>query len=99
MTWFQHRPGSVRICDGKHATKEGCSPIGEAEILGVPRETAEARARLMAAAPDLLEACRIAKTTIHALAKIHDPAWRIYVANAPELKILEHAIAKAETAS
>ena len=55
-TWFHHSPGSVRVCDGAHDSQAGCSTIAEAEILGVPRELAVSRARLIAAAPDLLEA-------------------------------------------
>jgi hypothetical protein len=57
---------------------------------------AEANARLIAAAPDLLEALKIAHATIYALAKIHDPAWQIYVNRAPEMLQIEAAIAKAE---
>ena len=44
-----HRPASVWV-DGKHA----------ADIFGETREIRAARARLMASAPDLLEACMIA---------------------------------------
>lgn len=58
--WEHHRPGSVRVCDGKHDTERGCSGIAEAETLGVGREVAVKRARLMAAAPDLLQAACLA---------------------------------------
>jgi hypothetical protein len=40
-------------------TKDGmCFTVAEAEIIGVPRDVAEANARLIAAAPDLLAACK-----------------------------------------
>ena len=54
--WHHHGPGSVRVCDGGHDLEAGCWTIAEAEIIGVERETAEANARLIAAAPELYEA-------------------------------------------
>ncbi len=45
---------SVRVCVPDATTERGCRPIAEAEILGVPRRVAEANARLIAAAPELL---------------------------------------------
>lgn len=56
--WTVHMPGSVRACDGSHDTVDGCRTIVEAEIIGIPRAEAEANARLIAAAPDLLQLVR-----------------------------------------
>lgn len=58
--WQVHLPGSVRVCDGKHATASGCTPIAEAEIIGIGRNVAVQHAVLIAAAPrlrDTLEQC------------------------------------------
>ena len=46
---------SVRICK-PDSSERGCHSIAEAEILGIPRLEAEANARLIAAAPELLAA-------------------------------------------
>lgn len=62
--WHLHGPGSVRVCDGNHESKPGCRTIAEAEIIGTPRATAEANARLIAAAPELLEALKLARTVL-----------------------------------
>jgi hypothetical protein len=51
-------PGSLRACDGRHETAEGCRTIVEAEIIGIPSEEARANARLIAAAPELLDALK-----------------------------------------
>lgn len=59
-------------------------------------EEMEAHARLIAAAPELLAALKVAHATICALAKIHDPAHEIYLRQAPEVKMAEAAIKKAE---
>lgn len=56
--WAHHGPGSMRICDGRHESAEGCKTIAEAEIIGASREEAEANARLIAAAPELLKALK-----------------------------------------
>lgn len=56
--WALHRPGSMRACDGRHDTENGCCTIVEAEILNMPRAEAEANARLIAAAPELLAALK-----------------------------------------
>lgn len=58
--WVLHRPGSMRACDGRHDSADGCRTIVEAEIVGVPRPEAEANARLISAAPDLLDAAHAA---------------------------------------
>lgn len=54
--WVLHQPGSVRACDGRHDSVDGCRTIVEAEIIGVPRTEAEANACLIAAAPEMLRA-------------------------------------------
>jgi hypothetical protein len=46
---------SVRVCVPDATVARGCRPIAEAEILGVPRLEAEANARLIAQAPELLK--------------------------------------------
>lgn len=57
----------------------------------------EANARLIAAAPDMLEALEKAKETIRAW---HGPvAWEIYDRASPEMKMINAAIAKAGGAS
>lgn len=56
--WTHHLGGSVRVCDGRHDSFEGCRAIAEAEILNVPRAEAVANARLIAAAPELLAAIK-----------------------------------------
>lgn len=56
--WVLHAPGSLRVGDGRHEREEGCRTLVEAEIVGIPRPEAEANARLIAAAPALLEAAR-----------------------------------------
>lgn len=64
----------------------------------------EANARLMAAAPELLEALRGTITTIRAWHDMtvnltdadKETAWRIYSQNAPEMRRINAAIAKAE---
>jgi hypothetical protein len=53
--WTLHQPGSMRACDGRHDTEDGCRTLVEAEIIGVPRPEAEANAKLIAAAPELLQ--------------------------------------------
>jgi len=53
-----------------------------------------ANARLIAAAPDMLEALKAAKETIRVW---HGPnAWDIYDRSSPEMKAINEAIAKAE---
>jgi hypothetical protein len=54
-----------------------------------------ANARVMAAAPELLAALLIARETIDALARIHNPAYEIYMLIAPEIRTIDAAIAKA----
>jgi len=49
---------SVQVCVPDSSVERGCRTVAEAEILGVPRLEAEANARLIAAAPELLEACK-----------------------------------------
>jgi hypothetical protein len=72
--WETHQDidgrNSVRVCkpDGEPEDEavawiyenvgRGCRPIAEAEIIGMSRLEAEANARLIAAAPELLEACK-----------------------------------------
>lgn len=56
--WMLHAPGSMRACDGRHGSADGCRTIVEAEIVGVPRPEAEANARLISAAPELLAALK-----------------------------------------
>ena len=78
--WETHQQAegynSLRVCK---PTEDGeCRSIADAEILRMPREEAEANARLIAAAPALLEA-------LEAVAKLldqgqpvdpeHDGAW------------------------
>lgn len=53
----------------------------------------EANAKLIAAAPELLDALLVAKTTIHALHG--DVAWDIYDRCSPEMKTINSAIKKA----
>lgn len=73
--WQVHGPGSMRVCDGRHDSEEGCQTILEAEIIGVDRETAEANAVLGAAARDLYEALILCTDAM--LGKVHpkNPAW------------------------
>lgn len=58
---------------------------------------AEANARLIAAAPDLLAALLSAKETIKVWHNIrgNDPTWSIYDARSPEMQIINTALAKA----
>ena len=61
----------------------------------------EANARLIAAAPDLLAALKSAIETIktwHSIHDANDDAWDIYRLHAPEMKVINTAIAKAEGA-
>ncbi len=54
--WELHaEPGGIRICKADHSA-HGCFLVAEAEILHIERSVAEANARLIAAAPALLEA-------------------------------------------
>jgi len=63
---------SVRVCR-MEPTKEGmCFTVAEAEILGVPRDEAEANARLIAAAPELLAACKAGGSYCNALKELQD---------------------------
>ena len=55
--WTHHADNSIRVCNGAHDSSDGCRSIAEAEIIGVERSEAVANAKLIAAAPDLLEAC------------------------------------------
>lgn len=79
--WFVHHGASVRICDGKHDSEAGCSAIGEAEIIAVPRELAVARARLMAASPDLLKALCLARKVIIVACGKEAPYIRVAIAS------------------
>ena len=91
--WQLHGPGSVRVCNGAHDTVEGCKTVAEAEILWFPREVAERRARLIAAAPDLLAACKSQQRAIAFLLEFlpgKSPEW---------LDAGDAAIVKAEGAS
>ena len=64
----EHTPGPWVVCpiqkeDLLHSRKVGTGPegwLGVAQAHGDTQEEADANARLIAAAPDLLEACRIA---------------------------------------
>ncbi len=61
--WELHQeiPGgsnSVRVCVPDATAERGCRAVAEAEILRMPRLEAEANARLIAAAPELLDALR-----------------------------------------
>lgn len=87
MTWQVHLPGSVRICDGQHDSVEGCAPIGEAEIIHIARADAEANARLMAAAPELLQVLEELWLAV-AQVTVDDPT-RYAVANAVGLPALK----------
>ncbi len=42
--WQHHMEGSTRVCDGKHATTNGCETLVQAEILRRPLGEAEANA-------------------------------------------------------
>lgn len=58
-----------------------------------------ANARVLAAAPELLDALKQAVETIRTWHSLHiadDPAWDIYRQHAPEMKRINAAIAKAE---
>lgn len=79
--WQLHRRGSMRACDGAHDTADGCRTLAEAEILNMPRAEAEANARLIAAAPELLGALQLIRQSSG------DPVIE---------QIAETAIAKAE---
>lgn len=57
-TWTLHGEGSMRVCDGRHDTEQGCQTLAEAEFLNMDRKVAEANARLIAAAPELLAALK-----------------------------------------
>lgn len=101
--WVLHGPGSLRACDGRHDTEEGCHTIVEAEIIGVPRPEAEANAILIAAAPDLLAALKWALRTIRTwhgmgMGSREAQAWALYQAS-PEMQAILAAIAKAEAPS
>jgi hypothetical protein len=49
----------LRVCVPRPELERGCQAVAEAEILGVPRQEAEANARLIAAAPELLAAIKV----------------------------------------
>jgi len=77
-------------------TKDGmCFTVAEAEIIGVPRDVAEANARLIAAAPDLLAAL---KEIQRCWAKFGDPksGTRAEAELGASILIARFAIAKAE---
>ena len=63
--WEPHRGvigggNSLRVCKPDATKSRGCFSVAEAETIGIPRRQAEANARLIAAAPDLLAACKSA---------------------------------------
>lgn len=74
--------------------KDKQGQIAEAKYCGMNPDQIQANAQLIAAAPDLLEACKDAWQTIQALHG--SEGWDIYKNNAPEMKRLKKAIAKAE---
>lgn len=70
--WFQHHSEhSIRVCNGKHESEEGCQAIAEAEIIGYQRSESEANARLIAAAPEMLHALELIRATLPADQKGH----------------------------
>jgi hypothetical protein len=95
--WMLHSEGSMRACDGRHQSHEGCRTLAEAEIVGIPRSEAEANARLIAAAPELLAALHQAVAIIRVFVDVDDTRWS-HLRDAAELQAIEAAIAKAEGA-
>lgn len=91
--WTLHQEGSMRACDGRHDSEDGCRTIAEAEIIGVARAEAEANARLIAAAPELLAALKVARCVL----KVACGAEAPYIREA--FKAIDPIIAKAEGAS
>src|SRR5258706_14863328 len=67
---------SVRVCVPDATTDRGCRAVAEAEILGMSRAEAEANARLIAAAPELLEAVRAGGRYSDALKRYQDHGVR-----------------------
>lgn len=55
--WEVHNEGSVRVCKPSPTHDKGCYQVAEAEILGINRDTAVANAKIIAIAPELIEAC------------------------------------------
>lgn len=101
-----HTPGPWRHCRGSNPDGCICglvwsipedSPVaeafGESDEAGVrhPPEVRAANARLMAAAPELLEACRTALALMEGMEEFHDGAE-----GTDARRAIEAAIAKAE---
>ncbi len=88
---IDYRPYHITGADGGSLVA-WCAGGGPKRAIMGPEEGANAR--LIAAAPDMLEALRMAKETIRVW---HGPnAWDIYDRASPEMKAINSAIAKAE---
>jgi hypothetical protein len=85
---------SVHVCVPDRTRPRGCRAIGEAEILGIPRQEAEANARLFAAAPDLLRSAGSAWHLCQSLLAVRDGASDELIRGVA--LALQAAIAKAE---
>lgn len=85
-----HGVNSVRVCAA--SIERGCRPVAEAEILGMSRLEAEANARVIAAAPELLAA---ASRAVSVLGGLRD-AGALPIDGEPVYLALVTAIANAE---
>jgi len=96
---LSHTPGPWVVSDGEftdgfvEAVNNGPNTI--AGIMPVPERSANAR--LIAAAPELLEACKEARNCLaSALQAMEDEGLGVYAADNLAMKALDAAIAKAE---
>ena len=76
---------SLLVCKPDATKSRGCRSVAEAETIGIPRLQAEANARLIAAAPDLLAASKALLSC----------RWMVETVSA-EVDALREAVAKAE---
>ena len=89
---------SLRVCIPDTTVDRGCRPVAEAEILGMDRCEAEANARLIATAPELLALAKEIEQLVTNDSDDRGFHLRVVPIRIETVRALRSAIAKAEGA-